>query len=794
MDLARLSLLVATFCCDFPTLRPLYHNFKKSLLRAHSQRNQLQFLRWCKEEMVLPDCCLPTRLRNLDGSPFPEVERMLLNHMIKKKEEEVRKLFRISAKDKTILRNSVTSEWWKTLCDFVYGLLRRNISQQKEKLKKKIEKLFEKSMWTKNSNPDLYVNLSSYNLKKHEKLVLGYGLNFAFAETKVNTLAINKGFVNLEKMCDNLSGSDINIARGCAYSLCYSDNRANIPKCFILALKNLKKNSDIHITKADKSNMIVILDKHVYAQKLNNLLSDEETYEKLRKNPTENTNRCFNTKLKSILKNTPDLIKKFTMINPTLPYMYGLVKTHKQEMPLRPIISSVGSVSYKLSKWLSHLLSPLVGTISDSNIKNSVELIDKIKDCSGDFILISFDVNSLFTKVPVKDVLNFLKNDVHRLNLPIESDVFIKLIELCVCNNVFTVGDEFYKQTFGLAMGNPLSPVLSNLYMEYFETCFLPKICNFTLPWFRYVDDILCLWPSNKNAHLFLDQLNNLVPSISFKIEEECNNMLPFLDTMIIKEDSRLKFKVYRKPTLVDAYIHNFSNHHIKVKEATFMGMFLRALRICDPEYINEEFNHIYNLARNLCYSSEIIDKCLTKANNTFYGNKTKEPFSKKNILSLPYKKELEPLTKILKNLNINVVFHYDNTIKSSLIKNSPVTASGNVYSIPCKECHDVYIGQTGKTLDERIKQHKYSVRTAQDSSAIFKHIETKNHCINWKSAKTIYKSSSCVDRLIVEAALIKSNNTMNLNDGLYKIDDIMLKLLLEDNNIIKANRICSEN
>ncbi len=86
---------------------------------------------------------------------------------------------------------------------------------------------------------------------------------------------------------------------------------------------------------------------------------------------------------------------------------------------------------------------------------------------------------------------------------------------------VFTANGSFYRQTFGFAMGNPLSPVLSNLYMEYFETRFLPKICNFNLPWYRYVDDILCLWPASQNPHMFLGLLNNLVPSISFKIEEE---------------------------------------------------------------------------------------------------------------------------------------------------------------------------------------------------------------------------------------------------------------------------------
>ena len=85
-------------------------------------------------------------------------------------------------------------------------------------------------------------------------------------------------------------------------------------------------------------------------QKLCQLLDDETTYSKLTSYPTERVNKNFNTNVKSLLRKNPVLLKSFLIINPSLPYMYGLVKTHKPEKPLRPIISSVGSVTYKLSK------------------------------------------------------------------------------------------------------------------------------------------------------------------------------------------------------------------------------------------------------------------------------------------------------------------------------------------------------------------------------------------------------------------------------------------------------------
>ena len=80
-------------------------------------------------------------------------------------------------------------------------------------------------------------------------------------------------------------------------------------------------------------------------------------------------------------------------------------------------------------------------------------------------------------------------------------------------------------------MGNCLSPVCSNLYMEFFEKYLLRTILPDDVIWYRYVDDVFCLWP--ENLVNFLCQLNNLLPSIEFSIEEEIDFKIPFLDVMI---------------------------------------------------------------------------------------------------------------------------------------------------------------------------------------------------------------------------------------------------------------------
>ena len=177
-------------------------------------------------------------------------------------------------------------------------------------------------------------------------------------------------------------------------------------------------------------------------------------------------------------------------MNASLPYMYGLIKTHKEGNPVRPIISSVGSVTYSLSKWLVELLNPLLGSISESHIKNSTDLIDKLNKIPyhyNKFKLISFDVCSLFTKVPVNDLINFLSNELNIKPLPFNTHKIIRLIKLCTLNNKFVFNDVFYEQCFGMAMGGPLSPLLANIYMEFFERDILSRVLPKDVIWYRYI-------------------------------------------------------------------------------------------------------------------------------------------------------------------------------------------------------------------------------------------------------------------------------------------------------------------
>lgn len=66
-----------------------------------------------------------------------------------------------------------------------------------------------------------------------------------------------------------------------------------------------------------------------------------------------------------------DVKKKLTPKNPIVPHIYGLPKIHKYEIPLSPIVHTIGSLAYKLVKFIANKLKNLVGH-TDSFVKDFV--------------------------------------------------------------------------------------------------------------------------------------------------------------------------------------------------------------------------------------------------------------------------------------------------------------------------------------------------------------------------------------------------------------------------------------
>ena len=127
----------------------------------------------------------------------------------------------------------------------------------------------------------------------------------------------------------------------------------------------------------------------------------------------------------------------------------------------------------------------------------------------------------------------------------------IPLLEFCLKNTYFSFQGQYYEQVEGVAMESPVSPIVANLYMEYFEQKD-SKYCHPSTPkiWLRYVDEHLG-YSKGRNNQIFLQHINSVDPAIKFAVEGQHGRWaIPFLDTTVKPEsEGKLSITLSRKPT-----------------------------------------------------------------------------------------------------------------------------------------------------------------------------------------------------------------------------------------------------
>ena len=267
------------------------------------------------------------------------------------------------------------------------------------------------------------------------------------------------------------------------------------------------------ILRPDKGYGAVILDWEEYVKKIYAIINDTSKFKKLSSDPTilrEGQLQRFLRTLKNKGFFTDESYDKIYPSASKPASIYGLPKIHKlninkDNLSLRPIISSIGTYNYNLSKFLTNLLAPVSPTTNRT--KDSFTFGEEIKKVRAtDKFLISYDVCSLFTKFPLKETIDIAVNLLfeHNPDFKIAKNELKELFDFATSGTHFLFDGSFYDQIDGVAMGSPLDPVLANLFMGYHEANWLQvfKDCEITL-YRRYVDDIICLFISESDSDKF---------------------------------------------------------------------------------------------------------------------------------------------------------------------------------------------------------------------------------------------------------------------------------------------------
>ncbi len=499
------------------------------------------------------------------------------------------------------------------------------------------------------------INLSTFNFSAVELTLLNNCLKFRPTPSVLPSVELIASSESVARFWD-LSDPEksANFHNECAEAIKKAskpDPNLTVPEKKIL--KHVSQNSKLVVTQADKGGKLVLLDLNQYSEMCLQHL-EEDVYEKINVfgkgkgkvvlfDPVSKNSQDFVSDSFGALDPYDKLLKsqcaKLTTIlnklvkekqldkeerkrlipsqpySGTVPKFYGLPKVHKSGfLKIRPIVSSCGLYCDDMAVLMKKVLNLLLwGTTS---IANSYELVNLLENYqfSEDDILVSFDVTSLFTKVPVPETLKIVEARLTEMR-ELESDPIAEITSLSnsaimeiltyMLNDCYFTWDKtLYQQRSGVPMGGRLSPILATLFMESLEYSVLCSAPIVPKIYFRYVDDILIIWDLSKGDYgEFLRLLNNYHPSIALTEEKETNRSLAFLDVRITRPTiseagtvtKPVKFSIFRKPTHSNRYLNFKSAHPLDLKENVVRGLGLRAHRILknDPVELAKELRFL---------------------------------------------------------------------------------------------------------------------------------------------------------------------------------------------------------
>ena len=485
------------------------------------------------------------------------------------------------------------------------------------------------------------------------------------------------------------------------------------------------------------------MNKEDYDKKMKAIL-DGGDYAVVRTNPTPKLEKKLNVMLRELWEEEINKTgyDRLRATYSATPQLYGLPKIHKPEVPLRPIVSSINSPTYNLAKFLTRIVSPLAGRTPTfvKDLGDFVEKLRKLRLEEGS-ILVRFDVTSLFTKVPIAEALEVIGRRLEEQE--VEDKGPHSLLHLCLTSTYFVWNGKFYEQKEGAATGNPLTPVVANIYMEHFETLALESAEFKPATWLRYIDDTFVIWNEGRDKLLdFLEHLNSIRPSIQFTTELEEDRKLPFLDVAVTRGEDRLLTSVYKKKTHTEWYIHFSFNHHDSVKRGVIKCLRSRATRICKAEDLAAEEEHLRMTFQMNGYPKEFIAGAMRPRrgqDETQQGEETATEEStpgRKTLCVLPYVRGTsDKLEEICRKLGVHPVFQQRRALRGLLTRvKGPQqhVDKGVVYQIPCTQCNEVYIGETGRPLKTRISEHKRAVGTGDVRNANAVHWMKTGHSMDW--------------------------------------------------------------
>ena len=507
-------------------------------------------------------------------------------------------------------------------------------------------------------------------------------------------------------------------------------------------------------------------------------MSNRERYKELEGDNIEKVKKAVNNELKSLCdgnKITTDMKKQLKQITPTTPIARPTLKAHKNPLKVRLIINTKGSSYYKIAKFVSRELKPLT-TSATSFIKDSEQFVNKLKNIQlqeGEKI-VSFDIVDMYPSLPKQDVIKEVERRIlsDSFQTKCNKETLVRLAKISLEFMSFRIGNKYYEQAEGLFIGSPASPCFAELFIQRVEEVSVYTMLHAPRIWIRKVDDTFTI--NNHETNDTLTELNQIHPQIKFTAEEEENGQIPFLDCLVSRTDNnRVKTKVYKKPTHTGQYTNFYSNQPLHEKLSTVKSLARRAKLVCTGSTdLKEELEYIEKTMQLNEFPKVIVKKAIHETLSKSKVSKKKNEDDEYAIkMYMPYEKGIsENIARIGKKFNVKLVHTKGKSLKNMFMRNITTSLekhkqSGVVYRVTCGDCGSQYVGETGRSLETRMVEHRKDAEgEVEKISGLSEHLRQTMHKANFDEVEILNKESNFIKRKFKEAIAIKKNNAPLLN------------------------------
>jgi hypothetical protein len=347
----------------------------------------------------------------------------------------------------------------------------------------------------------------------------------------------------------------------------------------------------------------------------------------------------------------------------------------------------------------------------------------------------------MYTNIPTDIIFDIITETLHKQDTYIQTTREIILITVTILDqNYFVHKNQMFQQHEGLPMGAPTSAILSEIFLRYLEhnnnLSILSK--HHVDSYNRYVDDILIICNNTRtNTEVVLAEFNKIHKNLQFTMEQESNNTIKYLDISILRNNDKLEYNIYSKPTTSSTVIHASSFHPIEHERMAFNYSINRVDKYpLSLENMKIELNIIRQTAKENNYSHSIIKRkqCNRQDINMTVNNPHENTQLEKKWVTFTYiGKETRHITKLFKNTTVKTAYKTRNTVKRLLQpklqqeRENKYNRPG-AYKLKCNEFHLQYVGQKGLSFLTRYKEHIRAIKYNKDSTAYAQHILNTGH------------------------------------------------------------------